>query len=274
MLEVKDLSFSYGSRRVLDQVSFTACTGEVIAVLGANGAGKSTLFKCILGLLKPSSGNIFLSGKDIRKLTRAEIAEKAAYIPQTETPVFNYTVFDSVLMGTTGTLSPLKIPGEKQKNRTAKALEMMSISYLKDRGINEISGGERQLAFLARALAQGSRLLLMDEPTANLDYGNQQMVMNRVRKLAEQEYTILLSTHNPEHALQYADRVLVVKDQRIFAYGRTGEVLTESLIRKVYGIDVVITEAEVGGKKINSCIPIPTPEPAIPEAVKRYDQGQ
>ena len=256
MLEVKDLAFSYGTHPVLKGVSFKAGTGEVIAVLGANGAGKSTLFKCILGLLRPGIGEIFLNGRTIRKMSRKEIAKLAAYIPQTETPVFNYTVFDSVLMGTTGTLSALQSPGEAQKAAAEKAIRLLGIGKLSARGINEISGGERQLVFLARALAQESHLLLMDEPTANLDYGNQQTVMTRVRTLSENGYTVLLSTHNPEHALHYADKVLVLKDGNVFAFGETGNVLTEKMILDVYGLQVVIAEIEAGGKHIKSCIPV------------------
>ncbi|MBO4835428.1 MAG: ABC transporter ATP-binding protein [Lachnospiraceae bacterium] len=255
MLEVRNLSFAYKTVPVLEQISFRAEKGRLIAVLGANGAGKSTLFKCILGLLKTERGTIFLAGRDIKEMSRKEIAQTAAYIPQAESPVFNYNVFDTVLMGTTGSLSPLRSPGEKQKQAAEEAISFMGIEDLKERGINEISGGERQLVLLARAMAQKAQILIMDEPTANLDYGNQQHVMSHVRMMAENGYTVLLSTHNPEHALQYATDVLAIKDHRVAAEGKVDEILNEELIERLYGLKVKITEAEVNGRIVRSCIP-------------------
>ena len=257
MLEVRNLTFAYkeGGEKVLDDLSFKAEEGRLIAVLGPNGAGKSTLFKCILGFMNKFEGEVFLEGTEVRKMSRKEIARCAAYIPQTETPVFNYTAFDSVLMGTTGMLSALQRPGKEHEKITRDAMEYLGISYLAQRGINEISGGERQLVFLARAMAQQAKILIMDEPTANLDYGNQQHVLNHVRKMTEEGYTILLSTHNPEHALQYASHILAIKDHKILAEGEAGKVLDETLIEKIYGLKVRIIETEVSGRVVRSCVP-------------------
>lgn len=255
MIEVKNLTFAYKVDKILDDISFVAGDGRLIAVLGPNGAGKSTLFKCILGFLKGYKGNIYINGKNISEMSRAQMAREAAYIPQSEIPVFNYTVFDTVLMGTTGMLSPVSSPGEEQMNIAKEAIEYLGIGYMEDRGINEISGGERQLALLARAMAQKARLLIMDEPTANLDYGNQQKVLHAVKKMADSGYTILLSTHNPEHALQYASHVLAIKDHKIIADGRAEEFLNEELIERIYGIKVKITDVEIEGKIVRSCVP-------------------
>ncbi|MGN0293709.1 MAG: ABC transporter ATP-binding protein [Lachnospiraceae bacterium] len=260
MLRVNHFSFSYGKGRqpVLEDLNFHIGEGRLIALLGPNGAGKSTLFKCVLGFLKNYEGEIFLGGKNIKGLSRKELARLAAYIPQSEQPAFNYTVMDSVLMGTTGSLSPLSSPGEEQIQTAREAIDYLGIGYMAQRGINEISGGERQLTMLARAMAQKARLLIMDEPTANLDYGNQQMVMDNVKQMAGQGYTILLSTHNPEHALQYATHVLAIKDHHILADGTVEEVLTEELIRAIYGLKVKVVELEINGKKVRSCIPLRT----------------
>ena len=255
MLSVRNLSFAYKVHPVLEQISFQAEEGSLMAVLGANGAGKSTLFKCILGLLKTEKGTVFLNGRDVKEMSRKEIAKTAAYIPQAESPVFNYNVFDSVLMGTTGSLSPLRSPGKEQIQAAEEAIAFMGIEELKERGINEISGGERQLVLLARAMAQKAKILIMDEPTANLDYGNQQHVMSHVRMMAETGYTVLLSTHNPEHALQYATDVLAIKDRKVAAVGKADELLDEELIERLYGLKVKITEAEVNGRIVRSCIP-------------------
>ena len=200
-IELKNVSFSYGVVPTLHDVSFSVRQGALVAVLGPNGAGKSTLFRCILRLLKPSAGTIRLCGEDTAAIDRRRLAKLAAYIPQSSTPVFNYTVEDAVLMGTTGALSALQAPSRSERERCARALEQLGISDLAQRGIAQLSGGERQLALIARALVQDARVLIMDEPTANLDYGNQRRVMQQVRALADGGYTILLSTHNPEHAL-------------------------------------------------------------------------
>jgi iron complex transport system ATP-binding protein len=260
MLKVNHFSFSYdkGKTMVLQDLNFHIGEGQLIAVLGPNGAGKSTLFKCVLGFLNNYEGEILLGGKNVRGLSRKEMARLAAYIPQSEQPVYNYTVMDSVLMGTTGSLSIFSSPGEEQIQCARDAIDYLGIGYMADRGINEISGGERQLALLARAMAQKARLLIMDEPTANLDYGNQQMVMDNVKQMAMQGYTILLSTHNPEHALQYATHVLAIKDHQILADGTVEEVLTEELIEKIYGLKVKLVELEINGKKVRSCIPLRT----------------
>ncbi len=256
ILEVRNLSFSYGTAPVLEQLSFCIGSGEVIAVLGANGAGKSTLFRCVLGLLRHYEGEVLLEGEDVLTMSRKDIATNAAYVPQAESPVFNYSVLDTVLMGTTGSLSLFENPGQEQVDAAEQALNSLGIAHLADRGIQEISGGERQLAFLARALVQRSRLLIMDEPTANLDYGNQQVVLRHVRNLAREGYSVLLSTHNPEHALQYASKVLIIKDHRLYAYGETSEILTEKTIGEIYGLRVMIITADADGTAVRSCIPL------------------
>ena len=255
MIRAENLSFAYDTVKVLDGVSFEIGKGRLTAVLGPNGAGKSTLLKCILGLMKNYEGDIWLDGRDIRTLDRKKMAAIAAYVPQSEAPVFNYTVMDTVLMGTAGALSPLQTPGAEQYAAAKQAVDLLGIGYMADRGIREISGGERQLTFLARAIAQRAGILIMDEPTANLDYGNQQLVLRHIQDMARQGYTIMISTHNPEHALQYATDVLAVKDHRIIAKGSADDVLDEHLIKELYGLEVRILELETDGGVIRSCIP-------------------
>ncbi len=255
MIEVKNLSFAYDKELVLDDISFELEPGQLVAVLGPNGAGKSTLFKCLLNLLKKYQGEILLDGQNIRQMNRKDIASVAAYIPQSETPAFNYTARETVLMGTTGTISALQMPGEEQFRIADEAIDYLDIGYLAERGVEEISGGERQLVLLARALAQRAKVLIMDEPTANLDYGNQQHVLKHIKKMANEGYTILLSTHNPEHALQYATHILAIKNHKVLAFGDVKNHLTEDLIRELYGLEVRILEVEIGGKIVRSCIP-------------------
>jgi len=237
-LEVKNLRFAYKADLVLRGVDIEAVAGSCVCVLGENGAGKTTLFRCLLGLLEGYQGDIFIDGADSRRLSAREIARKIAYIPQAHAPVFNYTVFETVLMGTNVLTAGLRNPGRRERDTTLEMLELMNISHLADRGFGELSGGERQLALIARALAQKSHILVMDEPTANLDYGNQFHVLRQVKRLAKSGYLVVLSTHNPEHALFYADSVLVLKGGKALTYGKPESILTPELIENVYGVSV------------------------------------
>lgn len=256
ILEVDSLSFAYGQRDVLQNVSFSAFSGNLVAVLGPNGVGKSTLFRCILGMLKPRTGKIRVDGRDISSMSRHELSGCMAYIPQSSAPVFDYTVLDTVLMGTTGALPLLSSPKEAQKQAALEALEALGIFHLRERSICRISGGERQLALIARALVQQAKLLVMDEPTANLDYGNQNRVMERIRSLAEQGYLILLSTHNPEHALLFSNQVMALAQGRLAAFGATETTLTPELLGSLYGMRVAICTQTVEERRFRLCVPL------------------
>lgn len=249
-IEVKNLCFSYGSTPIVKDISFTAQEGQLVAVLGANGAGKTTLFRCMMGFLKAQQGKILLGGQDVGRIDRKAFAALAAYIPQSSEPVFNYTVYETVLMGTTGQLSPFRAPGKTQQETVLEMLQLLDIEDLSERGIAKISGGERRLALIARALAQKAKLLVMDEPTANLDYGNQHRVMQRIRALADNGYCVLLSTHNPEHALRYATHILALQDGKVCAFGKTEEILDSALLQSLYSIPATITEIDGIGRCI------------------------
>jgi len=257
-ISVEKLNFHYSKNgpEVLHQVSFKANEGDLIAVLGPNGVGKSTMFKCILGFFKNYSGEIFLEGQNLRNLSHKEIAKHIAYIPQSTYPTFNYEVLDVVLMGLTSQLSVLSAPKKEHSVKAMEALESLGIGHLAHAGYGEISGGERQLVLIARALVQDAKILIMDEPTANLDYGNQLRVMCRVVELAKEGYIIILSTHNPDHAFLYANRVLMIYGGSVIADGKPAEVLDETLIKQVYNVDTRIEEFrdELGTHRI--CIPL------------------
>lgn len=253
-IEVSNLSFSYKkSVPVLNDISFKLDSGSFVCLLGPNGVGKSTLFKCMLGLLKGYEGRIVVDGEDIKELSAKQLARKVAYIPQSTSPVFNYTVSDIVLMGTTSLIGDFVSPGEKEKNYVDEALDLLDIHYLKDRMFMNISGGERQLVLVARALAQQAKILFMDEPTANLDYGNQVRVLQKVKELAGQGYTVIQSTHNPEQAFLYADEVLAVKEGRIAAHGKPNEVMDSVLIERLYGVSAKVES--LYNDKMRVCIP-------------------
>ena len=223
---------------MLNGVDFSAQAGQCICVLGENGAGKTTLFRCLLGFLGNYTGDITIDGMDSRKMSAREIARKIAYIPQAHAPTFNYSVFETVLMGTSVLMGRFRTPGSAERKAVLDMMENMNISHLAERGFAELSGGERQLTLIARALAQKSPILIMDEPTANLDYGNQYRVLRRIKQLAKNKYLVLMSTHSPEHALLYADMVLVLKGGKAMMFGEPEKVLSPETIESVYGVSV------------------------------------
>lgn len=254
-LTVKDLSFSYKTRKILNCVNFSADTKRCVCLLGENGAGKTTLFRCILGLLKGYEGEILVDGEDCKKKSVKEMARMISYIPQANLPTFNYSVFQTVLMGTNPLMENFHTPGEKERQLVFEKLEMLGISHLAERGYANLSGGERQLVLIARALVQNSDILIMDEPTANLDYGNQFRIMEKVKKLTEQGYLVILSTHNPEHALLFADQVLVLKNNNIVLSGAPIEVLKPEVIKNIYGITVELKNISTENGMVSLFVP-------------------
>lgn len=250
-LIVNNLSFSYKDKQVLNNISFEIKEGDFVCVLGKNGVGKSTLFKLLLGFLKKQSGNILISNKELEHYSRKELAREIAYIPQYSTSAFNYSVFDTVLMGTTCRLDTLGSPKAKEKQIALEALKQFKIQHLSHKYSDSISGGERQLVVLARAIAQGSKILILDEPTANLDYGNQVRVMKTISNLKSQGYSIILSTHNPEQALWFSDKVMLLDNQKILSFGSTKDVINSTVLEKIYGIKIDLIEKD--GKTL--CFP-------------------
>lgn len=251
--DVKNLRFAYGEQEVLRGVSFHAEAGEIVSVLGPNGVGKSTMFRCILGFHRDYSGEIYIGGRDAKEMSAAELAKEIAYIPQSHYPAFNYSVFNMVLMGTCSHFSFLTSPGKKQREAAMRALERVGIAHLAEKSYLRISGGERQLVLIARALVQEAKILILDEPTANLDYGNQLRVMEQLRQLTEEGYMILQSTHNPEQAFLFSDQVVALKDGCVLAAGAPEDVLTEQRISDLYSADVEVHS--IHGDKLRVCVP-------------------
>ncbi len=245
-LSVHDLSFAYRKEPVLQNVGFTATPGRLLAILGPNGVGKTTLFRCILGEQKRYRGTIEVDGMNLAHLSPRALAHRIAYIPQIHAWNVAFSVRDMVLMGTSHTLSPLSAPGKKQEREAEAALRKLGIEALSEQPFSHLSGGEQQLCYIARALAQNAKILIMDEPTAALDYGNRLRVLSTVRALAGEGYTVLLSTHDPQYALWYADEILALKDGRVEAFGATAEQLTPALLETLYGRRVTLTKTDAG----------------------------
>ena len=245
-LSVEHLSFSYHRQEVLRDISFDLKPGEVLSVLGPNGVGKSTLFRCILNFLQGYTGRVLVGDTDVRTCTQRERAQKIAYIPQVHRPTFGYTVLDTVLMGTARQLNVFTLPKSEQIDQAHAALERVGAEYLAERDFSRLSGGEQQLVLIARAIAQQADVLIMDEPTSALDYGNQWRLLTQVRRLADEGYGVLLSTHNPQHAMSFADRILALAGGQVAALGRPGEALTPELLHRLYDIEVGFAQTHSG----------------------------
>lgn len=254
-LVVENLTFSYRCFPVLKGVDFSVEAGNLVCMLGKNGAGKSTLFRCILGLLKGYQGKITVDGVDLRTLKEKDMARKIAYIPQNHDQAFAFSVLDMVMMGTTSSLQGFQNPGKEQREAAFDALKTMRmrIEAMAERSYAHLSGGEQQLVLIARAIAQQAGILIMDEPCANLDYGNQARVMEELKRLSREGYLIVQSTHSPDQAFLYADQAAVLSDGVIRAFGKPEEVLTEALLEAMYGIPVRLFDAGDTGRKL--CMP-------------------
>lgn len=252
-IKVENLCFSYGERQVLKDVSFEAEYGRFLSVLGPNGVGKSTLFRCILGLLTPSSGTVSIDGDNIASMSAAQLSRHIAYIPQSHNPVFNFSVLDMVLMGTTAQLGQFSSPGKAQQDLAESAMERLGILHLKDRSYGNISGGERQLTLIARAIAQSAKILVMDEPSASLDFGNRIRVMQTVRNLTRDGYAVIQSTHDPDQAYMYSDMVLAMYDGRILAWGTPQDTINDKIISTLYGVDVEVSSMR--SDEVRVCVP-------------------
>lgn len=252
-IEVKNLNFSYDDRQILFDVSFSAEKGEFLSILGPNGVGKSTLFRCVLGLLSGYTGQVLIDGRDAKSLSVRESARHIAYIPQSSAPAFNYSVFDIVLMGRTSGLSTFRTPKTEDREKCHWALEKVGISHLENRCYHRLSGGERQLVLIARALAQDAPILMLDEPTANLDFGNQLRVLTQARELAREGYTVIQTTHHPEQSYQFSDKILALQHGRVLTWGTPDQVLTEKTMKDLYNVDVEILSLQ--NDKTRVCVP-------------------
>ena len=252
MLEVRELAFGFPGRTVGRDVSFALGKGEVMCVLGPNGGGKTTLFRTLLGLLPAHSGTILFEGDPLEPLSRGEVARRIGYVPQGHSAYFAFTVREFVLMGRTAHVGAFASPSRNDLAVVSRVLASLEIEHLADRPVTQVSGGERQLALVARALAQEPRLLVMDEPTASLDFGNQVRILQRIRSLSGKGIAILFSTHAPDHAFLAATRVLLLAEGRPLGIGAPQEVIRADTLERLYGVSVQVLPLPGGG---HTCLP-------------------
>lgn len=240
-LEVKKLCFSYTEKDVLKDISFVVKPGQLLGLLGPNGVGKTTLLKCINKIISPKTGEIMVDGERIDHLSEAKLAHHLSYVPQSTHSNFPVTVVDMVMIGRLPFIK-FKV-GSKDKDVVFKLLEEMGLTEMAFNPINRLSGGERQRVFIARAIAQEPKVILLDEPTSNLDMKHQVDILKLLkRKVQENNIAAVMTVHDLNLAGMFCDQVLMLKDQQTYAYGRCSDVITEANIRMVYGVKTEVHE--------------------------------
>ena len=256
ILEVKGLSCGYGKHPILEDISFRIEAGSSASLLGPNGVGKTTLFKTILGFLPRLSGEVLLEGHETSSWSRKEYAQAVAYVPQAHETAFAFTVHDLVLMGRTPALTSLATPGAEDERICCEVIDEMGLSHLAHRPCTELSGGELQMALIARALVQMPRLLIMDEPCANLDLGNQTRVLEKMSQLVGEGLAMLVCTHDPNHAFFLDDNVICLGRDGRTAMGQTRSVLDAATLKWLYGTPIGIGTVSSDEGTATACAPV------------------
>lgn len=244
----ENICYSYTKdRTILKDISFSFRSGEIVSILGPNGAGKTTLLNCLANLVPLDSGSVCLNGTDIRRMRPREVAKIIGFVPQIIVPSFDFSVLEYVVTGCAPHMGTLSRPKQEHYDIAMDAIRRMGIEELTHRSYSQISGGERQQVSIARALAQRPDFILMDEPTAHLDYGNQIKVLKTVRRLKEEGYGVILTTHNPDHALLLQDQVAILDRSGILTTGLSTDVLKEAELSRLYGTDLkLFYQTELG----------------------------
>ena len=256
-LEVKNGSFAWpGSDRILKDISFTASSGDLVAVLGPNGAGKTTLLRCLMGFLKWTDGQSLLDGRDIASIPNRMLWRSLAYVPQARGAAVAYSVEEMVLLGRGSRIGAFGKPSDTDFQKTHAVMERLNLAPIAAKKCTELSGGQLQLVLIARALASEPQVLILDEPESNLDFKNQLLVLDTITELAAGGMTCLFNTHYPAHALQRANRALLLGADGDWLFGPTREVVTEANIERAFGVRAVISEIETPERVLRDVTPL------------------
>lgn len=251
--DIQNLSFSYGKKDklVFQNLNLQIQEGDLLTILGHNGCGKSTLYSCMLGLSKPKAGQILLQGQPLDQLSPRQIARIVGFVPQNHHATFPYSVFEFVLMGCAAGVGLLSHPGKKEREQASNAIEQMGLEELADRPYTDLSGGERQLVTIARAIAANPQVILFDEPTAHLDMGKQSRVLKIVKELSHNGYTIVITTHDPNHPFLLGGKTgLFLGGNEGLVVGTPDQVLTEERLQYMYGEELKLRYLEEFGRKV------------------------
>ena len=259
ILNIRNLSFSYGKEPLLRDLSLTADKGEIVCLLGPNGSGKTTLLDCVLGFCRTFSGDVTLCGKDILKCSRPQLAETAAYVPQNHSPTFPYTVHEIVLMGRTARTGLFGAPGKEDHAVCSEALRRVGLASFSERPYTSLSGGELKLVMLARALAQQTPLILLDEPTSSLDFKNELLFLETLSDLVKSDgLAVLMATHALNHPFYFESkglpvRAVMLQKGKAAKCGTPSELLTPQTLFSVYGVHATVQETtDAAGRTVRT----------------------
>jgi iron complex transport system ATP-binding protein len=260
LLSINGLGFGYRRKPVLHDISFSVERGAVCGLLGPNASGKTTLLKCINGVLNPKEGEVRVHGNAVSGMTRRDVARLMAVVPQQMSLAFSFTALQMVVMGRAARLGALKLPSAHDRDDARAAMKELGVENLADRPFAELSGGERQLVLLARALFQDTPILLLDEPTSHLDFRNQYLILDVVREMTRAKgLATLVTLHDPNLAARYCTHLVVLKEGRLHREGPRESVFEQKTLEEVYGMEVVIRQ--VAGE---SAVVLPAPRTAVP----------
>lgn len=245
-LKTENLSVGHGGCAVVEHINLELKQGEILCLLGPNGSGKSTLIKTLLNLIPPCAGRVLVNNTPLQQLAAQELAQHLAYVPQSHANNLGFSVWDTVLMGRTTHWGLFGGPTQADHQAVHHALEQLGISELKQRDFNLLSGGQQQLVLIARAFCQGAQTLVLDEPTANLDFANAARVMRTLASLAAAGKSVVLSTHNPQDALGVNATACLLKGRAVLALGPAHQVITSETLSALYGLPVTVSKTESG----------------------------
>ncbi len=274
-LAVENGRFGYSKdKTIFDNINFSIDTGDLLAILGPNGAGKTTLLKCIMGFLRLTNGKSTLNGQDILKIPSRELWKKISYVPQAKSAICSYTVEDMILLGRGSSIGFFSQPTKEDEAAVDEIMHTMKLDFLKGKACSQISGGELQMVLIAKALISKPDVLILDEPESNLDFRNQLLVLDTITRLVNNGMTCIFNTHYPAHALQRANKSLILDKNGNAIFGDTIAVVTEANIEKAFGVKAVIGEVETQKNVMKDVIPLAVTDKTRANLTTEYDSGE
>lgn len=258
VIEVNNLSFSYKNHDVLRNISFRLESSEICSILGPNGIGKTSLVNCLLGLNKIKSGSVLLDGKDINKINKKEYFSIVSYVKQGGKETSIYTTLDTVLLGLANSINPLLKPKDSDIEKVDNLLKELNIYALRDKYVSQLSGGEAQMVFMARALIKNPEILILDEPESNLDYRNQLLILDVIKSLKEKGKLVIFNTHYPNHAIRFSTKTLLLGGIDKYQFGNTKDIINKKNIEDTYKIKILVGTLTDGNEQYEDIIPLYT----------------